>query len=157
MSHSSARRSNSAAIRRFRTTVYRYFLAHKRDLPWRHTHDPYRILVSEIMLQQTQIPRVIEKYGQFIHRFGTIRSLAKAPLSTCLTAWQGLGYNRRAVFLHRLAKEVVRAHSGEIPRSVEALETLPGIGHYTARAVCAFAFNIPSVFIETNIRSVFIH
>lgn len=138
-------------------TVYRYYRRCGRDLPWRHTTDPYRILISEIMLQQTQIPRVIEKYTSFTRRFRTIRSLARAPLAACLAEWQGLGYNRRAVFLHELAAVVVNDHAGRLPRTIDALESLPGIGHYTARAVAAFAYNIPSVFIETNIRSVFIH
>lgn len=126
-------------------------------MPWRETRDPYRIVVSEVMLQQTQVPRVLEKYGAFIKLFPTVRKLALAPLRDVLAAWQGLGYNRRALALKRLAIEVTARHDGRIPSDREALEKLPGIGPATAGSILAFAFNKPSVFIETNIRSVYIH
>jgi len=120
---------------------------HKRDLPWRRTHDPYKILVSEIMLQQTQVERVVPFYTRFIRQFPTPQKLARAPLSKVLKAWQGLGYNRRAVYLRRCAELLSKKSS----------EHLPGVGPYTAAAVEAFAFNKPTVFIETNIRTVFLH
>lgn len=131
--------------------------AGRHDLPWRGTHDPYRIAVSELMLQQTQVPRVIEKYTQFLRLFPTAKALANAPLSRVLAAWSGLGYNRRAKFLHAMAKEIVTAHRGIFPNTVEALVALPGIGPYTARAIAAFAYNQPVAFIETNIRTAFMH
>ncbi len=106
------------------------------------------------MLQQTQVERVIPFYANFLKQFPTAKALAKAPLSKVLVAWQGLGYNRRAKFLHEAAKVI--AKSG-FPNTVEGMEALPGVGHYTARAVAAFAFNKPEVFVETNIRTVFFH
>lgn len=135
-----------------------YYRRHGRfDLPWRRITDPYRIAVSELMLQQTQVPRVIEKYKTFLKRFPTVRSLARASLAEVLAAWSGLGYNRRAKFLHEMACAVVRDHGGRFPRNVDALERLPGIGHYTARAIAAFAYNQPVVLVETNVRTVFIY
>ncbi|HVV38997.1 MAG TPA: A/G-specific adenine glycosylase [Candidatus Paceibacterota bacterium] len=126
-----------------------FYKTQKRDLPWRHTHDPYKILVSEIMLQQTQALRVIPKYEAFIKKFPTPQRLAKAKLSDVLKLWSGLGYNRRAKFLHESAKILARdGWTGE---------KLPGVGPYTAAAVEAFAHNKPTTFIETNIRTVFIH
>ncbi len=143
---------------KFHKLVWAYYHANGRhQLPWRQTCDPYRILVSELMLQQTQVDRVIPKYEAFMQRFPTIHDLARARLKTVLTLWQGLGYNSRAQRLHELARIVVREHNGKLPRTIEELETLPGIGPYTARAVMAFAFNKPVPFIETNIRSVYIH
>ena len=109
------------------------------------------------MLQQTQVSRVLEKYPEFLREFPTIQALAEAPLSRVLSVWQGMGYNRRALALKRLAEEVATKHKGKIPRGRTELEALPGIGLYTAGAVRAFAFNEPEVFIETNIRRVFIH
>jgi len=144
-------------LQKFRRIVYRYYAAHHRDLPWRTTMDPYRIVVSEIMLQQTQVERVIEKYKQFIKAFPTFSSLAHAPLHHVLTMWQGLGYNRRAIALKKIARIIVEEQKGKVPLSEEELLKLPGIGKYTAAAVLAFAFHHPTVFIETNIRRVFIH
>jgi A/G-specific adenine glycosylase len=144
-------------IRRFRRRIYAHYRKHKRALPWRRTHDPYKILVSEFMLQQTQVKRVMEKYREFLRRFPSIESLARAPLRAILEQWQGLGYNRRALALKRLAGIIVDRYDGRIPRTIEALKALPGVGAATAGAVCAFAFDKPVIFIETNIRSVFIH
>jgi len=141
----------------FRKTVYDYYKRYGRDLPWRKTTDPYRILVSEVMLQQTQAPRVLLKYKGFLDRFPDVAALAAAPLSHVLSAWQGLGYNRRALMLKQTAERIVVHHAGVVPRNVEALVSLPGIGPATARAVMAFAFNEPVILIETNIRAVFIH
>jgi A/G-specific adenine glycosylase len=144
-------------IRRFRKEVYDYYKRNGRVLPWRKTRDPYHILLSELMLQQTQVPRVIEKYKQFLRRFPAIDSVARAPLRDVLEVWQGLGYNRRALALKRLAAIIVDHHEGKIPSDIEALKALPGVGAATAGAISAFAFNKPAVFVETNIRSVFIH
>lgn len=141
----------------FRTLVYAHFRRHGRDLPWRHTTHPYRIMVSEIMLQQTQVDRVVGKYESFIKRFPTIQSLARARLASVLREWQGLGYNRRAKFLHQAARAIVREHGGTFPRTQAGLAALPGIGEHTAAAILAYAFDMPVVYIETNIRSVFIH
>ncbi len=134
---------------------YRRFGRH--DLPWRQTTDPYHILVSEIMLQQTQVERVIPKYQAFIERWPTVQTLADASLKDILVAWQGLGYNRRARFLHLCAQTVVREYGGVFPRTVTALNSLPGIGAYTAGAIMAFAYNSGVPLIETNVRTVFIH
>ncbi len=143
-------------LRVFSKTVYAYYKKYGRhDLPWRKTTSPYHILVSEIMLQQTQVSRVEGKYRSFLKAFPTAAKLASAEQSEVLKQWSGLGYNRRARFLHQCAKEIVAR--GRFPSRVEDLETLPGIGHYTARAVVTFAFNQPEVFIETNIRTVFTH
>jgi A/G-specific adenine glycosylase len=144
-------------IRLFRKTIYRYYRNDGRDLPWRNTGNPYRILVSEIMLQQTQVDRVVAKYGQFIEEFPCYFSLAEAPLKDILGVWQGLGYNRRALSLKNIGEMVVEKFSGKTPARLEDLVSLPGIGHATASAILAFAFNRPVIFIETNIRRVFIH
>lgn len=121
------------------------------------TSDPYRILVSEIMLQQTQVDRVVPYYRAWLKKFPTVRKLADAPLSEVLVLWQGLGYNRRAKMLHSAAKAIVTEHRGRVPKTVEELEALPGIGSYTARAVVAFAHNQDVVFVETNLRTAVMH
>ncbi|ABN57648.1 MULTISPECIES: HhH-GPD family protein [Methanoculleus] len=141
----------------FRDLILSYFRAHGRDLPWRHTTDPYRILVSEIMLQQTQVERVVVRYREFLDRFPDFASLARAPRSEVLLAWQGMGYNRRAIALQETARRVVEEYSGDLPADVETLATFPGIGNATASAICAYAFNLPVVYVETNIRRIFIH
>lgn len=138
----------------FRKVVWTYYKKHRRhDLPWRKTHDPYRILVSEVMLQQTQVERVIPFYRNFLKQFPTTKCLASSSLASVLKAWQGLGYNRRAKMLHQATKEVVEKYGGGFPKDAEALEELPGVGSYTARAVAAFAHNTDVIFIETNIRT----
>ena len=145
-------------IREFHSLIWKFYEREGRhELPWRKTHDPYKILVSEVMLQQTQVERVIPYYTKFLKKFPTVRSLANAPLSEVLILWQGLGYNRRAKMLHLAAKEVVQKYKGKFPETVENLESLPGIGPYTARAVAAFAHNQDVVFIETNLRTVITH
>jgi A/G-specific adenine glycosylase len=144
-------------IKAFQGQIYGYYRLHGRDFPWRRTTNPYNIVVSEIMLQQTQVERVHGKYLEFINAFPDFDSLSKASQKDVLALWQGLGYNRRALALKRLAENVVSMHGGALPRNVEALSSLPGIGKTTAGEILAFAFNIPSVFIETNIRRVFIH
>lgn len=149
--------NNRAQINKFREIIWDYYRAHKRDLPWRKTRDPYRILVSEIMLQQTQVERVKKYYAEFLKRFPGWPALAKAPLKKVLSAWQGMGYNRRAVYLKRIAETVVREHKGKLPKDIESLVALPGIGRNTAAAILSYAYNIPHPFIETNIRRTFIH
>lgn len=147
----------STSIRAFRERILARYRSNPRPMPWRETNDPYRILVSEFMLQQTQVERVMGKYGGFIDRFPDFHALSGAPLAQVLEAWQGLGYNRRARSLHATATIVVERFDGILPSDPYVLETLPGIGHATARAITAFAFGIPSAFIETNIRRVYIH
>ena len=145
-------------ITEFRRSILDFYERQGRNFPWRHTVNPYEILVSEIMLQQTQTERVLPKYLAWLERFPDVQTLAAAPLADVLALWSGLGYNRRARFLHeacRLISERI-AKGGTFPDTPEELDALPGIGPYTARAVCTFAFNKPEVFIETNIRSVFI-
>ncbi|MFM2374478.1 MAG: hypothetical protein RLZZ234_473 [Candidatus Parcubacteria bacterium] len=143
---------------KFRKIVYAYYKAHGRhDLPWRQTIDPYAILVSEIMLQQTQVDRVLPFYTRFLERFPDVQALHKAPLGDVFRVWQGLGYNRRAKLLHECAHVLVREHRGIFPQTTSELQALPGIGPYTAHAIVAFAFNQEAVMIETNIRTVFIY
>ncbi len=145
-------------IRDLQKVVYAHYARQGRhSLLWRKTKDPYRVLVSELMLQQTQVVRVLPKYTAFVKQFPTITALAKAPLSDVLRAWQGLGYNRRAKFLQQLAKAVVTDFGGKIPKDEVALRKLPGIGPATAAALRAFAFDLPSVYVETNVRTVFLH
>jgi A/G-specific adenine glycosylase len=145
------------AHRRFRSLVIDFYRRFGRRLPWRENPTPYRVLVSEIMLQQTQVDRVVEKFEPFVTVFPDIASLAGAALQEILVHWQGLGYNRRALSLKRLAGEIVRRHGGCVPDDEAALRTLPGIGPYTAAAIVAFAFDRPAVVIDTNVRAVFIH
>jgi A/G-specific adenine glycosylase len=145
------------AVAAFRQLIRDYYQSHGRRLPWRETFDPYPILVSEIMLQQTQVDRVREKYREFLALFPGFGALARAELSQVLSVWQGLGYSRRAKSLWLCAQAVVERYEGALPREIRDLEALPGIGPYTARAVAAFAFGAATPFIETNIRSVFIH
>lgn len=132
-------------------TVFAWFKKHGRDLPWRKTSDPYAIALSEIMLQQTQVDRVIPKWRNFLAVFPTWSALAKGKASDVLRLWQGLGYNRRAIQLHRLAKAVIE-QGGELPNDIEAMMKLPGIGAYTANAIAAFAFRNPlAAPVDTNI------
>lgn len=145
------------SIESFQDKVLGYYFANKRNLPWRNTKDPYRILVSEVMLQQTKVRRVIPKYKAFLRKFPTPQALAQASLKDVLVLWQGLGYNRRAKMLHEAARCVVKEYNGKLPLDRETLETLPGVGPYTAGAICVFAYNQPTVIIETNIRSVYLH
>ena len=144
-------------IRAFRKTIRTYYRKNPRRFPWRETTLPYCIVVSEIMLQQTQVDRVIPRYSQFIETFPDFMALSRASIQDVLSVWQGLGYNRRALALRATAVKVVNEYGGVLPSDPSLLQSLPGIGSYTARAIAAFAFNTPSVFIETNIRSVFIH
>lgn len=149
--------TSKEAVRVFQKIIYEHHRRNPRDLPWRKTRNPYRILVSEIMLQQTQVERVLGKYDHFIKRFPDFPSLANAPLSAILKGWQGLGYNRRALALKKIAETVTRDFRGKLPARENELLKLPGIGRYSASAIVAFAHDKPSLFIETNIRRVFIH
>jgi A/G-specific adenine glycosylase len=146
-----------SAVLSFRKRIYDHYNKHGRDLPWRKRITPYRVLVSEIMLQQTQVDRVIDKFKEFLAAFPDFPSLAKAPTAKLLMLWSGMGYNRRALALKKLAQVVVDEHKGQLPRDPEQLISLPGIGPYTAGAVAAFAFNRPVIFMDTNIRRVYIH
>jgi A/G-specific adenine glycosylase len=140
----------------FTTEIWQFYRRHKRDLPWRRTKNAYRILVSEVMLQQTQVDRVIPKYLAFLTRFPSFGALAKAPTADVLKLWQGLGYNRRALALKRLAQMVMTDFKGRLPKDPEVLQQLPGVGPYTAKAISTFVWNQPEVFIETNIRRVYL-
>lgn len=141
-------------IELFRETVWGYYRAHPRSMPWRERPSPYFVLVSELMLQQTQVPRVIPKFLEFVTVFPDFSALAAAPLAAVLQRWSGLGYNRRAKFLHDAARRVMD-QGGEMPRSVKELVALPGVGKNTAGAIMNYAYNIPTVFVETNIRTVY--
>ncbi len=141
-------------IQKFRQVVWEHYKKHGRDLPWRRTKDPYHILVSEIMLQQTQVDRVIPKYELFLKKFPTLQHLHKASVANILKTWQGLGYNRRALVLKNIAAQL---QGRSIPRDTEQLEQLPGIGRYTAGAIAMFAYNRKGICLETNIRRVFLH
>jgi A/G-specific adenine glycosylase len=144
------------ALRLFRRLIYRYFNQQRREFTWRNTHEPYAILVSEVMLQQTQTSRVEQKYETFLEKFPNFRALAESSLGEVLELWQGLGYNRRARMLRETAQGVYREHEGELPDSYDELIELPGIGPATASAVLAFAFDEPIAFLETNIRRVYL-
>ncbi|MFW6212599.1 MAG: HAD-IA family hydrolase, partial [Spirochaetota bacterium] len=144
-------------IQRFRTVAYEQFENENRPMPWRETNDPFLILASEFMLQQTQVARVVPKFKEFARRYPTPDILAAAPLSEFMAFWQGLGYNRRAKHLKDTARVLCEEYGGQVPDTVDALRSLPGVGEYTASAVAAFAFHQPVAVIETNIRRLFLH
>jgi A/G-specific adenine glycosylase len=146
----------------FIEALWAHYSQHGRSLPWRQpgpegNFDPYCIMVSEIMLQQTQVTRVMPKYQLFLQRFPDTQTLAGAKLGEVLQIWSGLGYNRRAKFLHQAAQAIVSEHNSAFPKTLNTLTKLPGIGKNTAGAILAYAFNQPVVFVETNIRTVYIH
>ncbi|MBI4084278.1 MAG: A/G-specific adenine glycosylase [Candidatus Levybacteria bacterium] len=158
-------------IKAFQKEILAWYAINKRDLPWRDTpvetnhsvhlsgasfkkRDPYHILVSEVMLQQTQVSRVIPKYEAWLRIFPTVQSLAKAKTSDVLRLWSGLGYNRRALYLQKTAKDIVEKHEGKWPQDIKTLQALPGIGEYTARALLCFAFDQQVAVVDTNIRKV---
>jgi A/G-specific adenine glycosylase len=164
MSRKAARKANenpgplsTGEIKDFQKTIYCHYKENGRKFAWRETNEPYEIMVSEFMLQQTQTERVIPKYELFLQSFPNIRSLASASLRDVFTVWQGLGYNRRAKALRETARLVMTKHGGLIPSDVALLMSLPGIGPASAAAIAAFAFNQPVLLLETNIRRVFIH
>lgn len=153
-----AARAHAKRVHAFQKTVWDFYAAHgRRHLPWRKTHKAYNVWVSEIMLQQTQVARVIEKYRAFMELFPTVEALAAAPLADVLRAWQGLGYNRRAKLLHACSQKVTLEYKGKFPKEGSALRALPGIGPYTSSAIQAFAWNIATPLIETNVRTVFLY
>lgn len=161
MSIISSNKKNSAAqslprkkILKIQRTLLRWYRESGRDLPWRHTRDPYKVLVSEIMLQQTQVDRVIPKYQAFLKTFPTVERLARASRSRVIQLWAGLGYNRRAVYLHEAAKKVLRDFRGVVPTTIDELSTLPGVGEYTAGAVAAFSGGSTAAFLDTNIKRI---
>ena len=140
--------------KRIEEALLAWYAVHKRDLPWRQSRDPYAILVAEVMLQQTQVDRVVPKWHAWLHRFPTLADLARASRADAIRAWQGLGYNLRAVRLHDIAREVVAEHNGNLPENVAGLLALKGIGRYTAGAVACFAYEQPVAMVDTNIRRV---
>lgn len=144
-------------VQEFQRTVLSHYKTNGRRFPWRETHDAYKILVSEVMLQQTQAPRVVEFFKRFVRVFPSAKALAQAPVADVIRLWKGLGYNRRALNLYRAAQAIVSNHGGVVPSNLKALDELPGVGKYTAAAVLAFSFNRPTVFIETNIRTAYLH
>lgn len=146
-----------SSIAKFRQEVWNFYTKNKREFPWRKTHNPYKILVSELMLQQTQASRVVSKFETFIKRFPDFQRLNQATTAEVLQLWQGLGYNRRALYLKRIAEKAMTEYKGEILIEPQFLQTFPGIGPYTARAIYVFVKNKPETFLETNIRRVFIH
>jgi A/G-specific adenine glycosylase len=141
----------------FKELVWRQGNLLYRDMPWRRDTQPYYVLVSELMLQQTQVDRVIPKFEAFIRAFPTITVLADSSLADVLTLWSGLGYNRRAKFLHNAAKAVKEQFNGTIPSEIDDLVSLPGVGVNTAGAIRAYGFNLPTHFIETNVRTVYFY
>jgi A/G-specific adenine glycosylase len=138
-------------VRRFQGRILDWAVAHRRDLPWRTTRDPWRILVSEVMLQQTQVDRVIAYYEAFLTAFPTPADCARAGSSEVVRIWSGLGYNRRALNLHRAAQAIVERHAGTMPADEPSLRALPGVGPYTARAILAFAFEADVAPVDTNV------
>ncbi len=145
------------SVSSFKKRIWKYYATHKRVLPWRNINNPFQVFVSEVMLQQTQVARVLKKYPEFLAIFPDFKSLSIAPTSKLLSVWQGMGYNRRALYMRAAAYKIVNEFDGILPRSSAILQTLPGIGKATAGSLVAFAYNIPTVFIETNIRRVFLH
>jgi len=148
---------NQEVIKPFQNIIYSYFKQYGRDFPFRDEISPYNVVISEMMLQQTQTNRVVEKFQQFIQKFPDFQSLANASLNDVLKVWQGLGYNRRAMALKKIAEKVVNEFDGTLPADVEILKSFPQIGHNTASSIVAFAFNMPTFFIEVNIRRVYIY
>jgi A/G-specific adenine glycosylase len=140
--------------RQFQRRLRQWYFRCGRDLPWRRTTDAYAILVSEVMLQQTQVERVVDYYQRFLQRFPTIAALAAASLEDVLAAWQGLGYYQRARHLHQAARQIMAQHRGVFPDSLEAVAALPGVGRYTAGAVLCFAFGKRAPILDTNVQRV---
>lgn len=146
-----------AALKLFQEIIWAYYQTHKRDFAWRQSTTPYHVTVSEIMLQQTQTHRVAGKFEAFIEQFPDFKALAQAPTGDVIRLWKGLGYNRRALALQKIAQIVTTTHSGSLPDDIATLESFPSIGKATARSIITYAFNRPTSFIETNVRTVFIY
>jgi A/G-specific adenine glycosylase len=138
----------------FRKNVLSWYDLHRRDLPWRASRDPYRVWLSEIMLQQTRVAAVIEHYHEFLRRFPTVEKLARAREASVLAAWSGLGYYRRARMMHAAAKVIVRACGGKFPDTEKGLRALPGVGRYTAAAIASIAFDVPVAVVDGNVERV---
>lgn len=147
----------ASKVPRFRTRIFTWWKKNKRDLPWRRTNDPYHIMVSEVMLQQTQVSRVLPKYAEFLAAFPTLETLAQATPARILRVWRGMGYNRRALYLHKTAQSIVRDYRGVFPKTEKELVRLPGLGRYTARAILVFAFRQDIAMVDTNIRRIITH
>ncbi len=141
----------------FQMMIFAWWKKNQRDLPWRHTRDPYKILVSEVMLQQTQVTRVVSKYKEFLRQFPDIDTLANASPAQVLRAWKGMGYNRRALYLHKAAQIVGQEYHGKFPKDEKLLTKLPGLGKYTARALLVFAYKQDISLVDTNIRQIIAH
>jgi len=137
--------------------IFRWWKTNRRDLPWRYTHDPYAIAVSEIMLQQTQVSRVLTRYREFIEQYPTVQKLARASPADILRTWKGMGYNRRALYLQKMAKAVVEIYGGNFPKDEQQLLELPGLGKYTTRAILVFAYGENIACVDTNIRQIITH
>jgi A/G-specific adenine glycosylase len=146
---------SSSRIKSFQEKIFNWWKSNRREFPWRQTTDPYKILVSEIMLQQTQASRVVEKYNEFINKYPSLENLASATGAQVLKIWSGLGYNRRALWLLEASKEIMEMK--QFPKTSKDLEELKGIGPYTSRAILIFAFNKDVATVDTNIRRIFIH
>jgi A/G-specific adenine glycosylase len=144
-------------IEQFQKLIYDFYQQSKRNFPWRDDITPYKIVVSEVMLQQTQTARVVPKFEQWLIQFPDFATLAQASNHDVLAAWQGLGYNRRGLALAQIAQLVMANFAGKLPQDPAVLQTFPAIGPNTAGSICAFAFNSPTIFIETNIRTVYTH
>lgn len=144
-------------ITTFQKHIFDWWKTNKRDLPWRRTHDPYKIFVSEVMLQQTQVSRVLAGYCEFIEQYPTITDLSHASTADVLKRWKGMGYNRRALYLKRAAESIIRDYGGIFPKSEKELVKLPGLGTYTARAILVFAYRQNVAMVDTNIRQIIIH
>ncbi len=144
-------------VSQFQKRIFFWWKGNKRDLPWRHTHDPYNIFVSEMMLQQTQVERVRERHAEFIEAYPTISDLANASPADVLRIWKGMGYNRRALYLHQTAIIIVQKYNGSFPKDEQKLVKLPGLGKYTARAILVFAYKKDIAMVDTNIRQIITH
>jgi A/G-specific adenine glycosylase len=147
-------RLDERTVKTFRTRLLRWFRENGRDLPWRRTRDPYEILVSEVMLQQTQVDRVQGFYQRFLEEYPTAQDLAAAPPARVRDSWEGLGYYARARNLHAAARQIVEQHGGRFPRRLDEVMALPGVGRYTAGAVVSFAYGEPAPILDTNVRRV---
>jgi A/G-specific adenine glycosylase len=154
MNPTGSRQLDSSARRRWRRQLLSWYDRNRRDLPWRQDRDPYRVWLSEIMLQQTRVAAVLEHYGRFLRRFPTVQKLAAARESSILAAWSGLGYYRRARMLHAAAKTIVAKHKGKFPGTLAELRALPGIGRYTAAAIASIVFNAPAAVVDGNVERV---
>ncbi len=144
-------------VEMFNTTLKEFYSKNKRVLSWREMIVPYHVVLTELMLQQTQVPRVQIKFPEFVATFPTFQSLANSSLTDLLRVWQGMGYNRRAKYLREIATIITEKYKGIVPKDTEILDAMPGIGPATARSIVTYIYNQPELFIETNVRRVFIH